>query len=387
MLVLGHLHNDGPVLVDVCGQRLERLFRLVVVLLGVNTVREDLVVFVEERALLVPVGPVCDPCGACESVRLLLFIRNKPQQVLLHLHRVPLMGLPNLFCGRLNRRDTLLRLRQLGRRQPCRPLRDLRGLCGAKPLFVGRHEPLPGLLPERLVARHRLEALPEVGDLHWIEAAVALPAIAAAAHGHLPILPSPDRIHLGCGPVVSLSVVGCLHLCTLRLLRGSKSEEVYFRLFGFKNFVFKPKTHRAHSTPEFYIGLLLWLDVLLLIQSEVLVIWVQRVDHLDELLALVAESIPLIHVGLVESLVVRDKRAVVGRKAERVLAVFVALLLRLVRLVLEAVVLCHFLSDGGPLLLKLIEPDLVRHDEQKLMLALLEVLERLFAVRDLVLDG
>lgn len=84
---------------------------------------------------------------------------------------------------------------------------------------------------------------------------------------------------------------------------------------------------------------------------------------------------------LVEGLVVSNESAVVGSKPELVLAVLVALLLRLVCLVLEAVVLLHLLSDSGPHVL-----ELVGEDEEQLVTALLDVLDRLVEVRDLALE-
>jgi len=183
------------------------------------------------------------------------------------------------------------------------------------------------------------------------------------------------------------SIPGALFCATITGMFERDILQAGFILLNSKNTFLNQKPHRAHSTPEFYFGIFFWfLRVLLLIQPEILVVGVQRFDKLAELLALVAQSQPIVTVGLVEALVVGDKCAVIGRESGLAFAVFVALLLRLVRLMLEAVVLCHLLSDGGALLLELLEPDHVRHNVQDLVSSLLVVIDRLVIIRSLLLE-
>lgn len=166
--------------------------------------------------------------------------------------------------------------------------------------------------------------------------------------------------------------------------RGAEQKQCIIYNFGLKKYIFKPKTSLGNPTPEFYFGI--FFLFLRLVEPEVLVGRVQLGDQLAEHGELVAQQVPELDVRLVEGLVVSDEGAVVGREPERVLALLVALLLRLVRLVLEAVVVVHLLPDVGPDLLEGVESEGVGHDEEQLAAALLDVLDRLVEVVDVVDD-
>jgi len=203
VVLLEPVPHDVAVLVDVCGQLLVSLVRVLVVLLGLDTVGEDLVVVVE-LILLLSEDHEGLPLGRLENIRVPCLAHE-----LLHLERVEPVGLPSLLGlinGLLLSGLCLFGSLGLGPRHPHRHLLGRRGLLLRPPLrghpWKGVRKLLeapPRAVPEHLLVGHFLEAL-AVGRYAVLQIIVRVDALVAPA-----VDLSPVR-QLGRGLVVHLSV-------------------------------------------------------------------------------------------------------------------------------------------------------------------------------------